>query len=276
MATTATLVNGQPSDKLPVEDRGLQYGDGVFRTLLLHNSQVLDLDLQLTRLEQDAAQLALDAPAASIWMRDISRLTAGHSEAVIKLILTRGSGPRGYRADAAAFGTRIVMRHPLATYPVEYWEEGIEAGVCRTRMGHNPALAGIKHLNRLEQVIARSEPDIKTEGLMLDQNGNVISGTMSNLFVVSESELLTPQLQNCGVKGVMRQKIMQIAGSEAIPVREVALSLQACLEADECFLSNSLIGIWPLRQLNTRSWQPGPVTRQLQTKLEHPRISTTS
>jgi 4-amino-4-deoxychorismate lyase len=138
--------------------------------------------------------------------------------------------------------------------------------LCTTRLGSNPQLAGIKHLNRLEQVLARQEwndPDIR-EGLLLDAEGFMIEGTMSNLFTVTGKSLATPDLTGCGVAGIMRTVVLEQAASLGLDVTVKPLPLAAVQQADEVFLTNSLIGIWPMIELENRAWNPGPVTRQMQ------------
>ena len=138
--------------------------------------------------------------------------------------------------------------------------------ICRHRLPDNPPLAGVKHLNRLDQILARAEwqDDGIQEGLMQDQKGHVIEGVMSNLFLVSEGVLFTPDLSRCGVAGIVREIILQLADQQHIPVRITDLDIQAVLQADELFVCNSVLGIWPVRQLEERHWQPGPVTRLFQ------------
>lgn len=143
------------------------------------------------------------------------------------------------------------------------------ARICLTRLGQNTALAGIKHLNRLEQVLARREwgdPDIR-EGLLLDAEGNVVEGTMSNLFAIQGSTLVTPDLTRCGVAGIMRTVVLEQAAGLGLGVSVQPLPLAEVEQADELFLTNSLIGVWPVIGLGNCTWVMGAVTRQLQERL---------
>jgi 4-amino-4-deoxychorismate lyase len=174
---------------------------------------------------------------------------------VLKVVLTRGIGGRGYRPPESPRPTRILSLHPRPDYPAAWSERGVAVTFCRTRLGENPILAGLKHLNRLEQVLARSEwrdPRI-AEGLMQDGKGRVIGGTMSNLFLVSEGRLVTPRLDSCGVAGTVRALVLRIAGDYGIEAVEADVRRAEVAAADGLFLTNALIGIWPVRRLGAKS-----------------------
>jgi 4-amino-4-deoxychorismate lyase len=175
---------------------------------------------------------------------------------VLKIIITRGVGGRGYRPPAETTCNRILYTSTWPEHPAAAIEQGIKVRVCEMRLGSNPSLAGLKHLNRLEQVMAQAEWDDNTiaEGLMLDYEERVIEGTMSNLFVLQDGQLLTPDLSRCGTAGVMRGFVMRIASSLEIPVTVMDMTLDQLWEADALFLCNSLIGIWPVRQLEDREY----------------------
>jgi 4-amino-4-deoxychorismate lyase len=159
--------------------------------------------------------------------------------------------------------------YPLPDYPAGCYQEGIVAGVCATRLGHNPALAGAKHLNRLEQVLARREwnGSAVREALMCDQEDFVVEGVMSNVFVVHAGKLLTPRLDRCGVRGVMRARVLRAAAQLGLEAEEARFGLERVVAADEIFLTNSLIGIWPVAELEGHRFRPGPVTTALMERL---------
>ncbi|OQX49191.1 MAG: aminodeoxychorismate lyase, partial [Candidatus Sedimenticola endophacoides] len=161
--------------------------------------------------------------------------------------------------------TRIVQLTPWPERDEAQCAAGVRVRQCRTRLGQNPALAGIKHLNRLEQVLARgewSEPDI-SEGLMLDAAGRVIEGTMSNLFLVRDGRIFTPCLSRCGVSGVMRQQVLEACRALAIPLLERDIPLRDLWDSEALFLTNSLIGIWPVADLDGQPFDPGAIDRRL-------------
>ena len=158
----------------------------------------------------------------------------------------------------------------MPDYPPECSFLGVDARVCDLRLGWQPRLAGIKHLNRLENVLARNEwcdPAIR-EGLLLDHAGNVIEGTMSNLLIIDQGRVLTPVLDRCGVAGVMREMLLEAAFDLQLPIEIRALSLDDVLQADEVGLCNSLIGLWPVKSLGTRRWQEFAQLRRLQLALD--------
>lgn len=273
--TLACLVNGIDTDVVSSRDRGLHYGDGLFETIAVADGEPLLWDRHLKRLSDGAARLAISLPAADTLNAEAQRLCAGHRRAVLKVIITRGAGGRGYAPVPQAEPTRVLSLFPWPDYPRKYGEQGVAVRICRTRLGRNPALAGIKHLNRLEQVLARSElSDAHVEGLMLDGDDRVIEGTMSNLFAVIDGALTTPELSGCGIAGIMRELIIEQARDILGGCRIQHLTLNEIIRASEIFLSNSLIGIWPVCRIDgsfahgdTRHYPAGPITRQLRARI---------
>lgn len=266
------LINGQPENRIPVSDRGLQYGDGLFETLAFRDGELEFLEQHLSRLATGCERLNLHFTQLTSLKAELATLCAQTAEdSVIKVMLTRGSGGRGYKAPVENEAVRIISSHPLPDYPNSN-QNGVRVRICEHRLGLNPALAGIKHLNRLEQVLARSEWDDNaiSEGLMLDYNNHLIEGTMSNLFIVKNQQLLTPTLTQAGIAGIMRAEILKLADKIGIMVVEQALTLEHLLDADEVFLSNSIINIWPVVSLpdHNKTWDYGLVTRQLQSALQ--------
>lgn len=259
-------VDGQPADALSLKDRGLAYGDGLFETIAVHGGQPVLLERHLTRLAEGCSRLAISADIELV-RSELQAYAAAMGEGVLKLILTRGDGLRGYAPDPAAQGRRILQGNPPAAYPAVHGEQGVRLFPCVTRLSNQPLLAGLKHLNRLEQVLARAEwhDSEHAEGLMLDQAGRVIEGVFSNLFVVRDGVLITPDLKRCGVAGVMRAEILFQAESLAIPSQITDISLEQLQWADEVFICNSVYGVWPVRAYAALSWPVGPLTRKLQT-----------
>jgi 4-amino-4-deoxychorismate lyase len=265
------LIDGRETTALPADDRGLAYGDGVFETMRLTDGVVPLLDLHLERLAEGCRRLALTPPPAGQLIAEIDRVRAGQSDAVVKVVLTRGSGGRGYAPPAAPAERRIVSCHSLPSWPAANYTEGVGVWLCTTRLGRNPALAGLKHLGRLEQVLASLEPAPPgcAEGLMRDVEGAIVEGIRSNLFVVCDGVLTTPGLEDCGVAGVMRRFVLEATATAGLPAVETRLSLDELLAADEVFLTSSVFGIWPVARLvdPDRRWPVGPQTRQLMATL---------
>lgn len=268
------LINGQQTDQISALDRGFQYGDGLFETLRVRDGRPCHWARHMSRLTVGCERLRIAPPEPALLLSEAISLCADETDAVLKMIITRGMGERGYAPPASAELTRVLYLLPAPSYPPSHARDGVVVRVCDTRLGSNPVLAGVKHLNRLEQVLARGEwgdTDI-AEGLMLDQNQRVIEGTMSNLFCVQESNgkpvLKTPRLTHCGVRGITRERIMAAARTATMPVQELELELDDLYRSQELFLCNTLMGIWPVRQLEDHRFSVGPVARQLSATLE--------
>lgn len=265
----AVLINGEPGDLLPVRDRGLQYGDGVFETVAISRGKPLLWRRHLQRLQKGCARLGITPPDETQMRQEVDRLCTAATRAVLKIVVTRGESGRGYAPTENGNPTRVLALSPWPDYRQANAHEGVDVRICETRISRNPRLAGIKHLNRLEQVLARSEWHAEfAEGLMLDEGNNVIEGTTSNLFLVSEGTLLTPDLSKSGVEGVMRQTVLDHGKALSLPCRISRVTLDMLDGADEIFLTNSLIGIWPVRRIASRSYTLGETTRCLQKRIK--------
>lgn len=257
------LINGTSADTVPASDRGLAYGDGVFRTLRAEKGEPLHWRKQFNKLADDCARLNIPCPPATLILPEVRTVARAYPRAVIKIIITRGSGERGYLPPVPCTPLRVVEAR--AHVPIADAGRGIAGHLCRIRLSQQPVLAGVKHLNRLENVLARAEwtaPDIR-EGVLQDEQGFVIGGTMSNLFIAEKRKLFTPRLDRCGVAGVTRSRVMALAEKAAIPCAIENLTLQRVLDADEVFFVNSLIRLWPLATLGERIWNPGMMARDL-------------
>lgn len=259
------MVNGVQTDKLDALDRGLMYGDGVFRTMVMRDSRVVWWDIQFQKLHDDCAALGIVCPAKECLESELAVLGALTPECVIKIVVTRGVGLRGYAANFVQHPTRILSTSPFTVFPSDYIDKGVKVRVCDLRLSYQPRLAGIKHLNRLENVLARTEwSDAEiSEGLLLDARDNVISGTMSNISLLKEGELITPDLSLCGIAGVARQRIMEIVAGWGWRIRVQPVSLSMLMEAEEVLLSNSVIGVWQIIELQEKKWQPGNLTKKI-------------
>jgi len=262
---TLCWIDGAPQDSLSVKDRGLAYGDGLFETILVKAGQPLLFERHLQRLALGGLRLALNLDLPLI-ESECQVFAAQLVEGVMKLIVTRGDGMRGYAPAIDAQPRRILQGSALPAYPAAHADQGIKLFPCRTRLAEQPLLAGLKHLNRLEQVIARGEwSDAEhAEGLMRDTTGRIIEGVYSNLFLVKGGVLLTPDLSRCGVAGVMRGELLAQAEQINLPARALDLQLSDLQKADEVFVCNSVYGIWPVRRFEQHNWPLGPVTRKLQ------------
>lgn len=267
--TITCLINGEPGECVPADDRGLQYGDGLFETLAVRDGVCEFWDRHMQRLREGCERLRIPPPSSELLQAEAAQLAGTAESAVLKIIVTRGRGGRGYQQPHRVEPMRLLRIFEAPAHPACHAEAGVRVRLCDQRLGWNAALAGLKHLNRLEQVLARMEwddPDI-AEGLMSDQAGNVIEGTFTNLFAIIDGRLFTPALNRCGVAGIMRGVIMELAATEAggCAVRDIPQA--ELLDADGLFLSNSVLGLWPVRELDGRRLRVGELTRHLQQRL---------
>lgn len=274
MSPLACRINGVDGTQNDVSDRGCQYGDGLFETIAVKQGKAEFLDEHLQRLVEGARRLAISCPSSQQWQADIDALIKGQNQAVLKLILTRGQGGRGYASPEEPEVTRIAMLYPWPRYPSQNREQGVNVRFCATPIAIQPVLAGLKHLNRLEQVLARNEwrDNSITEGLMQDIHGRVIEGTMSNLFLIKDDALHTPDLSGCGVNGIIRQQVIKLAKERQIPTVTGEYRREDVESADGLFLTNSLMGICPVRQVEGTRFDIPLIIRQLQEALDSVRL----
>lgn len=262
MTTTRRRINGTPDATLAPDDRGLCYGDGLFETIWLRDGRAPLWPRHMRRLAEGCRRLGLPAPVPAWLLAEVRAAADGLATAVVRLTLTRGVGPRGYAAPDPVTPTCIVSAAALPPPRPDWYHQGLRLRVCRTRLAAQPALAGLKHLNRLEQVLARNEwhDDSVDEGLMLDLDNRVIGATAANVFAVRDGRLHTPDLRRCGVAGTARAEVLA-----RHPDADVGdLSLDALRAADEVFLTSAVRGVVPVRALDRHCWPVGPVTRAIQ------------
>ena len=262
---TLKWVNGQPADGLSVRDRGLAFGDGLFETIKVVNGRPELLDRHLHRMEQGCRRLAIPCGIESLRYQLLA-FSAQLEKGVAKLVVTRGEGMRGYAQPDPIAPNTILLGSHLPDYPQAHAEKGVRLYPCKTRLAEQPLLAGLKHLNRLEQVLARAEwqDSAFAEGLMRDTSGRVVEGVFSNLFIVESGKLVTPSLDRCGVAGVMRAELLHQADTAGVATQIADIPLERLVEADEVLVCNSLYGVWPVRQFEATVWSVGPLTRKLQ------------
>jgi 4-amino-4-deoxychorismate lyase len=234
----------------------------------VRNAHPLNWRWHWRRLQADCATLALSPPDESTLLAEIA--SASPAEGTVKVMLTRGRAGRGYTIPATSTPTRIVAAFPAPSWPASHATHGVAVRRCELVLSEQPRLAGAKTLNRLENVLARSEwhDAAIAEGLLGDASGHVIEGTMSNVFVVAGGRLATPALDRCGVIGAQRERIRELASRAGIACAERPIAWNELVDADEVFLANSLIRIWPVARYERREWAAGPVTRRLQSLLD--------
>jgi 4-amino-4-deoxychorismate lyase len=270
-----TLIDGIAADSgISPLDRGLHFGDGLFETIACLNGRPRFLTLHLERLARGCRVLGLAPPAMQRLREELERLAGTQARSILKLIVTRGRATlRGYAVSGREQTTRVMIRYPWPVEDPVLQQQGVSVRVAAIRLGENPALAGLKHCNRLEQILARSEPGAGAvaESLMLSRCGNLVCGTMSNVFLVDgppqSPRVRTPAIAHCGVAGVMRRVVLREAARAGIASTECTLLPADIAAASEVFLTNARVGVWPVCRVQERTLVPGPVTRRIQTLL---------
>jgi len=263
----AVWVDGEPARSLPLPDRGLDFGDGLFETLLLHFGRPVLLDYHLQRLGAGLETLAF--PDCLGWAAaELERVCFELDEfpwAAVRLTITRGAAPRGY-APPPHTTPRVI----ISAAQLEQDRRGFPApsrlGWATIRWSSQPFLAGIKHLNRLEQVLAAREAQTLgyDEMVVRDQGGDIVSVCAGNLFMVVDNSLMTPPLQTCGIAGTRRRAVMEMwAPSLSLAIEEVPLTDSRMAQASEIFFCNSLKGLQPVGSLGDMRWSHFPVCEAL-------------
>jgi len=254
--THSYLINGSFDHPLSPFDRGFAYGDGVFRTFVMRDGMPDNWPLHYQKLVADCAVINIVCPSAELLMSDLQQLFLLDETAVAKIIVTRGEGERGYTPPPVTMPLRVVIKSALPQYPEENFSQGVRLQVCETRLASQPKLAGVKHLNRLENVLARMEWNDPTfaEGLMLDTNDDVIECTSANIFARFGDTLMTPQLHQCGVAGVTRQRIIDVAYTLSLKIEVETFKFEKLLSADEVIICNSLYGAWQVKGIRQKTW----------------------
>ncbi len=261
------LINGKPGVTIAAEDRGFHYGDGLFETIRISNRQPVLWTHHLRRLEISSLRLGIPLEPPALQEEAMNFLAAFPGNGILKIIITRGSGGRGYKPPESPVPTRYMQFFPLADNYGNMRERGAALQFCRHVISSSSSLAGVKHLNRLDQVLASREiePGID-EGLMLDEGGHVIEGIKTNIFVGHNERLFTPDLSYAGVNGVMREYLLDCFGKSGLAVQIKPLKKEDIFQASEIFLCNSVYGVWPATSLldNKRKTEltAGNLTRQ--------------
>ncbi len=267
------LVNGELGSQIAATDRGLAYGDGLFETIRVARGSPVLLEFHLQRLLDGLQRLRIGVALTAVRQHVLRLLgLAGQRQlhdGIIKLIVTRGDAGRGFSPDPDSDATIVCSWFTLPDCSADIFIEGVELFTCQTRLAHRPQLAGLKHLNCLDYVMASLELRERAgcEGLLLDQGGAMIEAITANLFLVSRGELLTPALNRCGVAGTMRRWISEVAAPDlGLAVIERDLSLGCLQECEELFICNSVRGVVPVSRFEGCHWRRGRVTAELQTR----------
>ena len=260
-------INGKLTNKISVEDRAVQYGDGVFETIAVKRKILEFWKEHYQRLNKGCKVLKIKCPSEVSLKKEINKFIkkSKKNKFVLKIIISRGIGGRGYNPPTNSKPTRILGIYNWPNYPKKNFKKGIKIGICKTRISTQPYLSEIKHLNRLEQIIARSEWQSKTisESIMLDLNANVIGGTMSNIFGVKKNIFYTPIIKFSGIEGIMRRIILKLLKKNKEKYIIKKITLKEFLKFDEIFMSNSIFGIWPVIKISKKKFLFGKKTKKI-------------
>jgi len=272
--TPIVLINGAKQSKISIFNRNVQFGDGLFETCVVENKKILFWVNHFARLNRGCEQLKICKVDESVWLSDIKKALSlcSYDCCVVKLILSRGESLRGYgfKDDIKPVRAIIVSELQKATFNHSFSLE-----YCQSGYDSNPKLAGIKHCNRLEQVLARA--DLRSdEGIMLDENHNVISVTQGNIYAIHGNTLTTPKLDKCGVEGTRRAVILDLVKILGIKVKVEVLSVEKLGQADEVFISNSIIGIQSISQIGDIGLGESPITKKIKDAFTEKRADSNS
>ena len=255
------IINGEVKSNVSIFNRNMQYGDGLFETCVAKDNKVLFWDNHFARLNNGCDRLNIKKIANSVWLEDIKKALSLSSEknCIVKLILSRGNSLRGYSYSEDIEPVRVVIVSQMneyktkETYSLEFAISGFHS---------NPNLAGIKHCNRLEQILARTNM-LSDEAIMLDENQSVVSVTQGNIYLIFGNKLITPKLERCGVIGSRRSIILELSRLTNLEVREDDISIKQLEKANEVFVSNSLIGIQPVTSIGDYYLTNNPITEKI-------------
>ena len=257
---TEWFAAGESLRSLAVDDRGLQYGDGLFETIAIRDQRPRLWGHHLDRLQAGSERLGLPVPSHDQLEDDLASAIAATGvptdRCTAKLVLTAGTGPRGYGRPHRISPTLLIGISPSQPVPDTLYRDGARVRLCNTRLAVQPQLAGIKSLNRLEQVLARDEwrDESVFEGLLLDTDDRLICGTMSNVFLIDGNSLATPALIRCGVAGVMRRHVLSLLDEHGLDCEVRDVGLDELASCDGMLLANSQFAVLPVHLCGERSF----------------------
>lgn len=265
------LINGKAVTDWPIADRAAQYGDGFFTTAKIHQGEVQFWRDHLERLMLTAKALHIELPSVLDLFQEVQQVLQQHPTGVLKIMISRGQGGRGYSPSGCGPTTRVLSVTELPAHYANWQNQGIELTVCQQRIGSSPMLAGYKTLNRLEQVLLKREVEQAgtDDGIVLDQNGHVVEATAANIFWYHQGTWYTPDLRQAGIKGIMRKQVLAVCERLAIPCQQGQYPLADVLGAEAVFICNSLMGLVPIKQCQQRSWTDFTAIVRLQKEMDY-------
>lgn len=267
-------VNCSAQASIDPMDRALAYGDGLFATMRTDAHGIMFFEAHLARLQAGAARLGFDWQMSQALRQQLGTIAAQYPQHCIKLLISRGVGGRGYTPPEQVRVTEVVSVHPIPSHYADWQTHGIQLKTSAVRLGHQPLLAGIKHLNRLEQVLIKSAPLPQgfQDWLVLDCEGKVIESSMANLFFIKGNRLVTPSLEHCGVSGVMREQVMlalldKLQALGPFDIDCMPISAERLVEFDSAFITNSVLGVVDVLTIDGLHFNRSPISADLRQTL---------
>lgn len=271
-----SLINGKFSKTVSVLDRGLSYGDGLFETMAWSHTKYNNFvgvefwSRHLERLKTSCSRMKIKIPKKMVFdkykIKILKKsLSMGLKEGILKIIITRGVGGRGYKFEKDIAPTVILLSFPKVRVENKFLDKGVNLKFCKSPIFINRQLAGIKHLNRIDSVMARSEWQSKKffDGVLLDESENIIDGTMTNIFFSKNNILYTPHLNKCGINGIMRQVVIEKAVMFFDDIQEIIINRKDFMLYSEMFITNSIIKVLPVKRLDQKNFKISKSTRKL-------------
>ncbi|MCL1045187.1 aminodeoxychorismate lyase [Shewanella electrodiphila] len=251
----SVFVNGKPDNTIDALDRGLAYGDGAFATMRVAAGEILFLNTHLQRIEQTCFRLGFTISHIELLVLRLESHAKTLKEGCIKLLLSRGVGGRGYAAPTSPDITEVISLHPIPDIYAQWQSKGITLSLSPVTLGNQPLLAGMKHLNRLEQVLIKQQtlPKNTDDWLVLDADNCLVESSMANIFIVKDNQVKTPAMSQNGVSGVMREHVIDALLTNDIAVMATKVTLDELLDAEHVFITNSLLGVVNVNSINIDS-----------------------
>jgi 4-amino-4-deoxychorismate lyase len=264
-------VNGQPDATVSPLDRGLAYGDGLFATMRVNKSEIQFIESHFLRLTQGAQRLGFQWQPTAALRERLLQCAKDNPQSCLKILLSRGVGGRGYTPpNSSPSITEIVSVHPFPSFYQDWQKTGISLQSSDVLLARQPRLAGIKHCNRLEQVLIKSVALANgiDDWLVLDSNKNIIESSMANLFFETDAGIITPQFSYAGVAGMMREQVIYQLLEMKFSVSVTEINVDILSQVKHVFMTNSLLGVVDINKIDQQSFKIAPYTSLLREQLD--------
>ena len=268
-------VNGQQGQLITTNDRGLNYGDGLFLTMRVNADGIIHfLESHISRIKQAVYRLNFRSQE-QLWQLPevqidlLKEIALANPNSGIKLLISRGVGGRGYSAVNCSDITTVISIFELPSHYSQLQKSGVRLLKSEVQLASQPLLAGLKHLNRLEQVLIKSYSidDGFDDWLVVDSNNNVIEASMANLFFLRDGAWITPTISRCGVAGVMREQVIYQLLELGFNVEMTDIAFNELKQIEHIFMTNSLMGAIDVTQITDMSFNKWELTKSLNKSL---------